>query len=138
MSTKIQKGFNYFANFVTYPKNQYTAFQVGVKNNDNTYTNYKFFCFERHDWLKDRTKFQLDEIISVELGEWQGKPQFNITANISQEETKQDMADAYLNQTQADTVSQDQGSGIEIDSDDLPFWWVIQSKRYKMCQNKVL
>lgn len=120
MNKKIQKNFNYFANFVTHPKGKYTAFQVGIKNDDNTYTNYKFFCFDKHEWLKDGTKFKLNDIISVELGEWQGKPQFNITADISPEETKASMANAYLEQTETD-VDEDLTTDIVIDDDDLPF-----------------
>lgn len=124
MSKKIQKNYSYFASFVTFPQDKYTSFQVGVKNEDGTYTNYKVFCFEKHEWLVHGTKFKLKDIISVELGDWQGKPQFNITAEIAKEETAADMANAYLEQTVNDGKKAEEefsGPTLDISADMLPF-----------------
>lgn len=129
--SKIQENYNYFAKFIKFPQDKYTAFSVSFKQEDNSYINYKFFCFEKYDWLsEDNNKIKIDKIISVELGYWLNpktqinEPQFSITAEISPSEDTQNTNSYVDNSFYDDTpkVESEFGSStIDIHSDDLPW-----------------
>ena len=128
--SKIQENYNYFAKFIKFPQDKYTAFNVSFKQEDNSYINYKFFCFEKYDWLSENNnKIKIDKIISVELGYWLNpktqinEPQFSITAEISPSEDTQN-TNSYVDNSFYDepTVESEFGSPtLDIMSDDLPF-----------------
>lgn len=117
----LKAGYKYYANFVRYIHDKYTSFSVGIKQQDGSYQNYGFFCFEVYDWLKDGTPFVLDEIISVEQREYKGKPQFQITARISPkyEDENLNYADNLVDELEEDYNTNE--PTLDISADDLPF-----------------
>ena len=117
---RLQKGFHYYANYVSYPQDKYTAFQVGVKQEDGSYHNYRFFCFDRYDWLQDGTRFKLDDIVSVLQNEYNGKQQFQVTADISMADVEESQS-GYVQDKEPSVEEEFGGNTLDIQADDLPF-----------------
>lgn len=108
--SRLQTGFRYKAKYVSHPQEKFTAFQTGVKNKTSgEWVNYRFFLMEYIE-IEDGQEFKLDEIVSIEQKEFNGKQQFNVTAKIT--------VGGFADGTHGGSVD---APSVNITSDDLPF-----------------
>lgn len=83
----INKEWTYRANWVKHPKDQYTAFQVGVKDKrSGKWKNYDIFVLEKVP-LQDGDEIQITDIISVDQNMYtdrsgQDRVNYQVTASI--------------------------------------------------------